>query len=257
MKKIVIIDDEPDSLTLMRDLLEEYTCRVYTATTGREGLRFIETQKPDLVFLDLRLPDTSGEEVLKQCKAKFPQVKVIIGTAYGSDDVRKQLIDKGADGFFDKPIDLNAFEKKARELIGRLSEIRLLMIDDDNMFCNELKVILENDVESKWLVHFSTTGEDGLKNAQDLMPDLISLDICLSIKGDSRPFASGVEVYKELKRRGFQIPVVFLASYIDSGDAEELHKEGLGAIYSKSELMGAENLTHFLNVLKRIALRGT
>ena len=47
-----------------------------------------------------------------------------------------------------------------------------------------------------------------------------------------------------------------LASYIDSSDAEELNKEGLAAVFSKSELQSFDNTLHFLNVLKRIALRG-
>lgn len=257
MKKIVIIDDEPDSLQIMRDVLEEYTCRVYTATTAKQGMKFIEEVQPDLVFLDLRLPDKSGEDLLPVIREKYPKVKVIIGTAFGDQELKEALLGKGAEGFFDKPIDINAFEKKARQLIGPLSEIRILIIDDEAEFCQIFKDILENDIETKWVVHFANTGEQGVSAAEQIMPDLISLDICLSLKGDTRRLSSGLSVYRELKSRGFHIPVVVLASYIDSSDAEDLNKEGLAAVFSKSDLMGSANMTHFLNVLKRIALRGS
>jgi CheY-like chemotaxis protein len=256
MKRVVIIDDELDSLQIMRDVLEEYTCRVFTATTGGQGLELVGESNPDLVFLDLRLPDTDGELLLPKIKAACPRAKVIIGTAYGDQKIRERLLQNGADGFFDKPIDLNAFEKKARQLIGPLSEIRLLVIDDEPYFCKDLKEILENDGESKWIVHYATSGEEGIRKVEELMHDLITLDICLNIKGDTRPLSSGLGVYRELKRKGYKIPVVVLASYIDSADAEELNKEGLSTVYSKTEVMGLATTTHFLNVLKRIALRG-
>ena len=257
MKRIVIVDDEPDTLAVMRDVLEEYTCRVYTATTGEQGWELVEEFNPDLVFLDLRLPDTSGEVLLSKFKSKHPRVKVVIGTGYGDEKKKAELLNNGADGFFDKPIDLNAFEKKVRELIGTLSEIKLLVIDDDPEFCRTFKEILANDSESKWIVHIAQTGAEALRLTQELMPDLITLDICLNLKGSTAPLSSGLEVYQEIKKRGFQIPVVVLAAYIDSSDAEALHGEGVATIYSKTELMGHENLTHFLNVLKRIALRGS
>ncbi|MDD5216518.1 MAG: response regulator [Candidatus Omnitrophica bacterium] len=255
MKRIVIIDDELDSLQVMRDVLEEYACRVYTATTGKQGLKLVEEAQPDLVFLDLRLPDTDGEELLPKIKAKYPQAKVVIGTAYGDQAKREALLSGGADGFFDKPVDLNAFEKKAHELIGPLSEINLLMIDDEPEFCQTFKDILENEPRTQWRVSVAPNGVEGVHQAETLMPDLILLDISLNLEGDVRPLSTGLEVYRELKRRGSQIPVIVLAPFIDSSNADDLNKEGLGTIYSKSDLMGLENMTHFLNVLKRIALR--
>lgn len=256
MKRILIIDDEPDSLVIMRDVLEEYACRVATATTGRRGLEMIREMKPDLVLLDLRLPDTDGEKLLPEIKSKYPALKVIIGTAYGDQKIREELLKNGADGFFDKPIDVSSFEKKARSLIGTLSEIRMLIIDDEPEFCQTFKDILENDAESKWVVYTAASGEEGVRLAEELMPDVISLDICLNVKGDSRPLSSGLEVYRELKRKGFRIPIVVLASYLDSSDAEQLAREGVATAFSKAELMGMESMSHFLNVLKRMALRG-
>lgn len=258
MKKILIIDDEVESLSIMREVFEEYACRVMIATSGEEGMKKVRELKPDVVLLDLRLPDMRGEDVLKKLKADDScKSKIIIGTAYGDQKTKDALLKQGADGFFDKPIDINAFERKVRQLIGNLSEIRLLIIDDESEFCQTFKDILENDTEAKWIVQTANTGVEGVKMAEEIMPDLISLDICLNLKGDTRPLSSGLAVYRELQRRGFHIPVIVLASYIDSSDAEELNREGLAAVFSKTELMGTANMTHFLNVLKRIALRGS
>jgi CheY-like chemotaxis protein len=257
MKKILIIDDEPDSLQIMRDVLEEYTCRVYTAKNCKEGIRLLNETRPDLVFLDLQLPDGRGETLLGEIKRSKPGQRVVIGTAYGDQKKKDELMAAGADGFFDKPINLVAFERRVRELIGNLSEIRLLVIDDEPEFCQLFKEILEGDTETKWQVTVANTGEDGLKKLQEVMPDLISLDICLNLIGDTRPLSNGLAVYKSIRERGFQIPVIVLASYIDSAEAEELNREGMAAVFSKTELMGMTNMTHFLNVLKRIALRGS
>ncbi|MCM8776389.1 MAG: response regulator [Candidatus Omnitrophica bacterium] len=262
MKRVVIIDDEPDSLQIMRDVLEEYTCRVFTATTGKQGLDLVGKTNPDLVLLDLRLPDTDGEVLLPGIKSKFPRVKVIIGTAYADQKKKEELLKAGADGFFDKPIDLNAFEKKVRQLVGGLSEIRILVIDDEVEFCEIFREILGNDSETKWIIHTAQTGAEGLRLAKEMMPDLISLDVYLGgirvkFEGSStKEIPSGLDVYRELRSRGFQIPVVVLASYIDSSDAEELSREGVATIFSKIDLFVESNRTHFLNVLKRIALRG-
>ncbi len=257
MKRVVIIDDEPDSLRIIRDVLEEYTCRVYPCTTGKEGLRVVAEAKPDLVFLDLRLPDADGESLLPEIKKSCPRAKVVIGTAYGDERVRERLLSRGADAFFDKPIDINVFEKKARQLLGSLSEVRMLVIDDEPEFTAELKSILEEDSETQWRVSVAATGEEGLRLAQEAMPDLISLDICLDAAGiEGRPLSSGLEVYRELKRRGFRIPVVVLAAAIDSSDTEVLRKEGIAALFSKTDVIGLDSVKHFMNVLKRIALRG-
>ena len=256
MKRVVIIDDEPDSLQIIRDVLEEYTCRVHACATGKEGLRLVSEVKPDLVFLDLRLPDGDGGTFLPEIKEKHPRAKVVIGTAYGSEKIRQHLLSRGADAFFDKPIDINAFEKKVRQLLGTLSEVRMLIIDDESDFSSELRGILEEDNETKWQVAVAGSGEEGLRLVQETMPDLVSLDVCLDTHVEGKAFSSGLAVYRELKRRGFHIPVVVLAATIDSSDAEALNKEGIAAIFSKTELLGLDNMRHFLNVLKRIALRG-
>jgi len=256
MKRILIIDDEPGSLEVMQEVFEEYTCRVYSATTGADGLVKAVELKPDAILLDLRLPDCKGEDLLKELKAKVPKSRIVIGTAYGDQRIKDALMKDGADDFFDKPIDVNVFERKVRELIGNLSEIRLLIIDDEPEFCQTFKDILVNDSETNWVVYYANSGEEGVKLTEELMPDLISLDLCLNLKGDTRPLNSGLAVYRKLKEKGFHIPIVVLASYIDSSEAEQLTQEGLGTIFSKTELMGMTNMTHFLNVLKRIALRG-
>jgi CheY-like chemotaxis protein len=194
--------------------------------------------------------------MLEPLRQASPKSKIVIGTAYGDEKKREEMKNAGSDGFFDKPIDLTAFERRVRELIGNLSEIRLLVIDDEPDFCRLFKEILENDSETRWIVAVANTGEEGVQKAHEFMPDLISLDVCLNLVGDTRPLSSGLEVYKELKSRGFRVPIIVLASYIDSSEAEQLNGMGLASVFSKTELMGMRNMVHFLNILKRIALRG-
>jgi len=82
--KILIVDDNPDTLTVFTDLLIEHGYDVVTAANGVEGLKMAAEERPDLALVDTRLPKMDGYEVCRQIKEmKGLDVKVIMFTAYG------------------------------------------------------------------------------------------------------------------------------------------------------------------------------
>lgn len=112
---VLIVDDEPRYLRLLRFNLESSGYRVVAAASGEEALRAATTHTPDLVLLDLRLPDMDGHEVCSRIR-EFSQVPVIMVTAKGelADKVRGLKV--GADDYITKPF-------SAPELLARVEAV--------------------------------------------------------------------------------------------------------------------------------------
>src|SRR5690348_3554704 len=98
----LIIDDEPQLCRLLRFTLEENAYRTCIATTGQEGLRQAAEARPDIVLLDLGLPDLDGLEVLKRLR-EWSQVPVIILSVRDREEDKIRSLDAGADDYVTKP----------------------------------------------------------------------------------------------------------------------------------------------------------
>ena len=101
----LIIDDEVQIRRLLRVVLESENYKVHEAETGQQGLMEIATRKPDVVLLDLGLPDLDGLQVLKRLR-EWSEVPVIVLTV--RDDVQEKVaaLDAGADDYITKPFTL-------------------------------------------------------------------------------------------------------------------------------------------------------
>lgn len=108
MSKVLVIDDE---LMVLEDLAAYLGYKGYTALTamgGEEGLKMIESHRPDLVLLDMNMPGVTGADVLKEIRAKYAALPVVIITGYHLDDFREVLSNFDHCVFLKKPIE---FEK--------------------------------------------------------------------------------------------------------------------------------------------------
>ena len=118
MKKLLIVDDESGIVEEVKTYFLEEGYEVSTADTGKEGLAALEKFRPDLMLLDMKLPDISGIAVLKICKQKYPATKVIVITGY----VDQQIIDEaerlGRDAFLQKPFNLERLQQEIDVLLG-------------------------------------------------------------------------------------------------------------------------------------------
>lgn len=110
MAKILVIDDDPDSVQIMTDELVNQGYQVAMATDGARGLEVVQKEALDVVFLDVMLPDTSGLAILPQIKKQQPDTAVIIVTATRSLPVAIEAMRQGADDYLLKPIDLAVLE---------------------------------------------------------------------------------------------------------------------------------------------------
>jgi two-component system, OmpR family, KDP operon response regulator KdpE len=108
----LVIDDEPQIRRLLRVTLEANSYRVFDAATGNEGLVHVAQRKPDVVLLDLGLPDLDGLVVLKRIR-EWSRVPIIILSVRDHEDDKIAALDSGADDYVTKPFN-------SGELLARL-----------------------------------------------------------------------------------------------------------------------------------------
>lgn len=108
-KHILIIDDERHITEIFGLKLKLAGFDVTTTTSGAEGIELIRNEKPDVVLLDILMPNVNGFDVLREVR-KFSTVKIIVFTAR-PDEILK-AIELGADDYVIKPVDLDQFVKK-------------------------------------------------------------------------------------------------------------------------------------------------
>ena len=104
--KILVVDDEPDITASFQSFFGRRGFLVNTAASGKDALDIIKTSRPDLVFLDLTLPEMHGKEVLKELREFDKKTKVIIvtGHALESEDEDKEFQSLGISAYLNKPI---------------------------------------------------------------------------------------------------------------------------------------------------------
>ncbi len=112
---ILLVDDDEDIRTIIKDRLEKLGYHVLTAGNGQEALRSIDTQEPDVVILDLQMPVMDGMEVIRRLKDN-PQLPIIVLTAFGTIEKAVEAMKAGAFDFVTKPFSpdhLDVMIKKA------------------------------------------------------------------------------------------------------------------------------------------------
>ncbi len=132
---ILIIDDEPQIGKLLKIILENNDFKVTIATTGKEGILLAASHIPDLIILDIGLPDMSGHLVLKELRFWYSKSIIILSVQNGEEDIISAL-DNGASDYLVKPF-------KTGELLARIrSSIRRNNTEDNPtvLTCKELQI---------------------------------------------------------------------------------------------------------------------
>lgn len=118
MASVVLIEDDVDIRRLVAGALAARGHDVESSATALEGLELAVKGSPDLVVMDLGLPDIDGTELLRMLRA-VSQVPVIVITARGADDVVVRTLDAGADDYLVKPFSVEQLEARARAILRR------------------------------------------------------------------------------------------------------------------------------------------
>lgn len=116
IKNILIVDNEKDLCSLLSNALIQRRYNVSIANTKSEAIAYLKKETPDLIFLDLKLPDGDGIRLLSGIKKRSPETAVNIISAYGSEETREEAKRLGAYEFIDKPFTEKQILKSIREI---------------------------------------------------------------------------------------------------------------------------------------------
>ncbi len=123
MKKILIVDDEPNIRELLYQILEDfevYDVKIIKAQDGKRALEMVKKYVPDIIYLDIMLPEINGYDICKELKHsnEYKDIYVILLTAKGQELDKKRGLEVGADMYITKPFDPDFIVEKTSELLG-------------------------------------------------------------------------------------------------------------------------------------------
>ena len=120
--KILVVDDEQDVLDLFRDIFAKNNYQVKCALGGKLALEMIAKGRPDIVLLDIKMPEIDGVKVLEEIKKKDPSIEVVMLTAYGyQDELINKSMQKGASGYISKNLPLQQIINTFNTLLKSMS----------------------------------------------------------------------------------------------------------------------------------------
>ena len=117
--RILVVEDNPKNLKLVRDVLVHWGYEVLVATSGEDGVRVASEQRPDLVLMDLQLPGMDGTEALHRIRSApaETEVPVVAVTAFAMNDDRERALRSGFDGYIEKPISVRDLQDQVQHFL--------------------------------------------------------------------------------------------------------------------------------------------
>jgi DNA-binding response OmpR family regulator len=263
-KKILIIEDEAYLTDLYKMRFEQAGHSVFTADNGEEGLAVAKSEQPDIVLLDIMLPEMDGYEVLKRLRkdAKTKDISVFFLSNMVQDGEIKRGMQAGADDYLIKsnltPSQLlerleKFFKGEKSEKSGEKKTVpkkkpspkivttpgydgnpRILMIEDDDAL---IEMYMEGFRESGFIVDIARNGAWGVKLALEKEFDIIVLDMVM-------PAMDGYGTVKKIRENPAtkNIPIIILSNSAQEGDIVKAKKIGVSAYLLKSKVTPSQVL---------------
>jgi len=151
LARILIVDDEPQILRFLRPALEASGYEALHAATGREALRLAANASPDLIILDLGLPDIDGKEVLTRAR-EFTKAPIIVLSARDRETEKIAALDLGADDYVEKPFAIGELLARMRVALrhARGGEAPVTRIEVDGLTIDmDRRIVRRDDVAIK------------------------------------------------------------------------------------------------------------
>lgn len=209
---VLVVDDDPEMVRLLRGCLEDEGLSVLTASTAAEATSLAVDRRPDVILLDLLLPDQSGLELLKVLKSQASTQHIPVMVVSVMNDALKGLT-LGAAEYMVKPVDRGAIVSSVRRLLeGTAGRPTVLVVDDERDTAELIRETLHSEGFRSLVAH---DGREALELIARRRPNVVILDIMM-------PEMSGFEVLEALQRdRNLsRIPVLVLTARGDEADAQ-------------------------------------
>jgi len=119
-KQVLIVEDNDLNMKLFNDLLEAYGFSTLKSRSGLEGFELARTHRPDLILMDIQLPEVSGIDIIKLLKEseELRSIPVIAITAFAMKGDEERIRESGCEGYLPKPISVSKFIETVRGFIG-------------------------------------------------------------------------------------------------------------------------------------------
>jgi len=222
--KVLVVDDEKDSRVLIEHFLTEFGCQVFSAANGVEGLEMARQVQPDLMTLDLIMPEMTGWDVLKKAKAD-PTLRAIpiVVVSVVANEGRGKLL--GAVDLVNKPFDREDLLRVLWRNLGRRRGGRVLMVVSDDEREKELTAI----VEEHGLEVRSSRDPDLMAVLAKESPDAVVLDMALPVK-------SGVSSLLELRESRLHTGLpVFAMTHSEMNEKERDMVRELATVFAPGD----------------------
>src|ERR1035438_49420 len=143
---VLLIDDEPRMRQFLRVTLEASNFRYFEASTGNEGFASVIQQKPDVILLDLGLPDMDGLDFISRLR-EWSRIPVIVISARGKEIDKVSALDSGADDYLSKPFSVQELQARIRAILRHtdlaLSETPMFVLDRWRVNLAERQVLVD------------------------------------------------------------------------------------------------------------------
>ena len=125
-KKVLVVEDEPDTNYILMQMLQVSGFDTVTAFDGAEALALIVIEQPDVILLDIMMPDIDGWEVCRRVKEDpdTQNIGIVFVTAYGGGDLDSRAQDVGADFVLRKPVGIGQVVGAVSEVLGKYGALR-------------------------------------------------------------------------------------------------------------------------------------
>jgi DNA-binding response OmpR family regulator len=170
---ILIIDDEASLRSTLTRIMQNAGCKATSAADGSEALRLLALNAYDLVFLDLRLPDMHGLDILREIRRQYPRLPVVVLTAHGTMNSAMEALHLDATDYLLKPVDPEALIERTRRILqAQLTEKRRQEILNKITLLQAELTGLENPSKGELLLH-----QESGRDSRHLIIGSLALDL--------------------------------------------------------------------------------
>jgi len=261
--KVLVVDDNPTSRDILRDMLESFSFEVTLAATGQEGIAEIETADKDkpfeMVVMDWKMPGMDGIDASRRVK-EHPGLRhiphIVMVTAYGREELMQKAEKIGLDGFLIKPVSpsvlfdtiIQAHGEEAHatspttqheveaEALALIRGAKILLVEDNEINQQVAKEILEG---ADLIVTLADDGQQAVNKIQDNHYDVILMDIQMPVMDG---YTAAREI-RNLKSEIRNVPIIAMTAHAMAGDEEKSLQAGMNGHVTKpidpDQLFGA------------------
>jgi PAS domain S-box-containing protein len=242
-KLVLVIDDDPDAVYLLRENLQIDEYEIRGASNGEDGLKFAKEFQPSVIFLDIVMPGINGWQVLHTLKADplTAHIPVIFLTVIDNKPLGFEL---GASDYLIKPLNPKDVEGALIRITSKPlnKKIGIQIIDDDP---DTIEILKQNLPESEFTIQSALNAKKGLEMIRQSPPDVLLLDILM-------PEMDGFSVIEKLKHdeNSRSLPIIVISAKEFSQDEYKYLNESLIKVMRKQGLEGQVLRSEIHNLLQ-------